>query len=100
VTISIYDQLVPVFSQMLSSLDKILTKAEADAESRKIDPLVLVNDRLAPDMLPLTRQVQIMTDGAKGAASRLAGVEPPKTGDGSQSLDVIGLPTLSQSLWR
>jgi hypothetical protein len=66
---------------MLSSLDKILTKAEADAESRKIDPLVLVNDRLAPDMLPLTRQVQIMTDGAKGAASRLAGVEPPKWAD-------------------
>jgi hypothetical protein len=47
---------------MLSNLDKIFTKAEADCEARKIDPLVFVNGRLAPDMLSLTRQVQIMTD--------------------------------------
>jgi hypothetical protein len=73
VSISIYDQFVPVFSTMLSNLDKIFTKAEADAEARKIDPAVLVSGRLAPDMLPLTRQVQIMTDMAKGGASRLAG---------------------------
>jgi hypothetical protein len=66
VSISLYDQFVPVFSHMLSNLDKIFTKAEADAEARKIDPLVFVNGRLAPDMLPLTRQVQIMTDQVKG----------------------------------
>jgi hypothetical protein len=85
VAITLYDQLVPVFSKMLTSLDKVLTKAEADAETRKIDPQVFVNGRLAPDMLPLVRQVQIMTDGAKGAASRLAGREPPKWADEEKS---------------
>jgi len=78
---SIYDQLVPPFTQMLESLDKVLSKAEADAAARKIDPQVFVNGRLAPDMLPLTRQVQIMTDQCKGGASRLAGQEPPKWAD-------------------
>jgi uncharacterized protein len=81
VAISIYDQLVPVFSQMLSALDKVLSKAEADATARKIDLDVFVNGRLAPDMLPLVRQIQIMTDQAKGCASRLAGQEPPKWAD-------------------
>jgi hypothetical protein len=78
---SLYDQLVPPFTQMLESLDKVLSKAEADAAARKIDPQVFVNGRLAPDMLPLTRQVQIMTDQCKGGASRLAGQEPPKWAD-------------------
>ena len=79
--ITIYDQLVPTFTQMLSALDKVLSKAEADAAARKIDPQVFVSGRLAPDMLPLTRQVQIMTDQAKGGSSRLAGQEPPKWPD-------------------
>ena len=83
--ISIYDQLVPVFTQMLSALDKVLSKAEADATSRKIDLEVFVNGRLAPDMLPLTRQIQIMTDQAKGSASRLAGQDPPKWADDEKS---------------
>ena len=83
--ITIYDQLVPVFSHMLSNLDKVLSKAEADAASRKIDLEVFVNARLAPDMLPLTRQIQIMTDQAKGGASRLAGQEPPKWPDDEKS---------------
>jgi hypothetical protein len=82
---SIYDQLVPVFAHMLSNLDKIFAKAETDAQARKIDPAVLVSARLAPDMLPLARQVQIMTDMAKGAASRLAGQEPPKWVDDEAS---------------
>ena len=84
-SITIYDQLVPVFSHMLSSLDKIFSKAEADAEARKIDPQVFVNGRLAPDMLPLVKQVQIMTDQVKGCASRLAGQEPPKWADDEKS---------------
>jgi hypothetical protein len=63
---------------MLTNLDNVLKKAEADCETRKIDPSVLVSARLAPDMFPLVRQVQIMTDQAKGGASRLAGLEPPK----------------------
>jgi hypothetical protein len=85
VSISIYDQLVPVFSHMLGQLDKVLTKGEADAEARKIDPQVFVNGRLAPDMLPLTRQIQILTDQAKGGSSRLAGLEPPKWADEEKS---------------
>jgi hypothetical protein len=85
VAITIYDQLVTVFSKMLSNLDNVLSKAEADAGARKIDLEVFTNGRLAPDMLPLTRQVQIMTDQAKGGASRLAGQEPPKWGDDEKS---------------
>jgi len=81
VAISIYDQLVPPFTQMLESLDKVLSKAEADATARKIDPQVFINARLAPDMLPLKVQVQIMTDQCKGGASRLTGQEPPKWAD-------------------
>jgi hypothetical protein len=81
VAISIYDQFVPVFSHMLQALDKVLGKAEADAAARKIDLEVFVNARLAPDMLPLTRQIQILTDQAKGCASRLAGQDPPKWAD-------------------
>ena len=78
---SIYDVFIPSFTQMLESLDKVLSKAEADAAARKIDPQVFINGRLAPDMLPLTRQIQIMTDQCKGGASRLAGQEPPKWAD-------------------
>src|SRR5262245_28541361 len=70
---------------MLTNLDKIFTKAEADAEARKIDPQVFVSGRLAPDMLPLTRQIQIMTDQAKGGSSRLAGRESPKWADEEKS---------------
>jgi hypothetical protein len=66
---------------MLTALDKVLSKAEADAAARKIDPQVFTNGRLAPDMLPLTRQIQIMTDQAKGGASRLAGQDSPKWAD-------------------
>ena len=83
--ITIYDQLVPTFSLMLSNLDKVLIKAEADAAARKIDLDVFVNGRLAPDMLPLTRQIQIMTDQVKGGASRLAGQESPKWADEEKS---------------
>ena len=80
-TTNLYATSVPAFLQMLKSLSSILTKAAAHAEAKKIDPSVFVNARLAPDMLPLTRQVQILTDQVKGCASRLAGQEPPKWAD-------------------
>jgi hypothetical protein len=76
-----YQASVPAFVQMLNNLSAILEKAEADAQDRKIDPEVLLDYRLAPDMLPLIRQVQIAADLAKGAAARLAGVEVPKHDD-------------------
>jgi hypothetical protein len=76
-----YQASVPVFLQMLNNLSAILDKAEAYAGNRKIDPEVLLNYRLAPDMFPFIRQIQIAADLAKGAAARLAGVEVPKHDD-------------------
>jgi len=79
--ISMYQVSVPVFTRMLNNLAAVLDKGAAYAEARKIDPLVLINARLYPDMLPLVKQVQIASDGAKGAVARLAGQEPPKYED-------------------
>ncbi len=76
-TISMYDASVPVFNQMLQSLSDILKKAVTYAENRKIDPTVLINSRLYPDMLPFVLQIRIATDTAKGCAARLAGIDPP-----------------------
>ncbi|HTM77104.1 MAG TPA: DUF1993 domain-containing protein, partial [Devosia sp.] len=80
-TISMYGASVPVFTRMLTNLLAILDKAELYAAERKIDLSVLVNDRLAPDMLPLKSQIQIATDHAKGATSRLAGKPVPSWAD-------------------
>ena len=79
--ISMYRASVPVFARNLRNLIGILRKAEASATERKIDQGVLLGYRLAPDMFPLTRQVQIATDMAKGCVSRLAGVEIPAYDD-------------------
>jgi hypothetical protein len=80
-TISMYAASVPVFSSMLKNLSHVLAKGEANAAQRKIDPAVFLNDRLAPDMLPLKAQVQIATDHAKGASARLSGRDPLKLED-------------------
>jgi hypothetical protein len=76
-----YQASIPVFIRMLGNLSVILNKAVAHAEARKIDPSIFVTARLAPDMLPLSRQVQIATDMAKGCAARLAGLEVPSYED-------------------
>jgi hypothetical protein len=81
VTISMYRASAPLLVLSLSNLKAILEKAAAHAEAKKIDPLVLVASRLYPDMFPLTRQVQIATDVAKGGMARLAGVDAPKYED-------------------
>jgi len=65
----------------MKSLDAILDKALASAEARKIDPSVLLGSRLAPDMFPLIRQIQIACDFGKGPMARLAGIENPKFDD-------------------
>jgi uncharacterized protein len=80
-SISLYDFSISVISRALSNLSAILDKAAAYAETKKIDPVVLAQARLYPDMYPLSRQVQIACDTAKGAAARLAGVEIPKHED-------------------
>jgi uncharacterized protein len=86
-SLSMYQTSVPAFLQMLKNLSAILDKAEAYAGSRKIDPEVLLNYRLAPDMFPLVGQIQIAADLAKGAAVRLAGVEVPKHDDTEKTFD-------------
>lgn len=85
-SVSLYDLSVPVFIQTLTQLRSILQKGLAHAETRKFDGAVLANSRLFPDMLPLTRQVQIASDAAKGAAARLSGTEPPKYEDNETTL--------------
>lgn len=76
-----YQASAPLFRQGLTSLAAFLDKAVAQCAERKIDPAVLLADRLAPDMLPFTRQVQLTADFAKNTMSRLAGREPPKLDD-------------------
>jgi hypothetical protein len=80
-SLSMYQASVPVLAHMLGNLSKILAKGAAYAEARKIEPSVLINDRLAPDMLPLSRQVQIAADISVRGAARLAGVEFPSNPD-------------------
>jgi hypothetical protein len=80
-TISMYSASVPVFKNMLGNLRYCLDKAQADAQARKFEPSVLVESRLAPDMLPLRKQVQIACDASKNGLARLAGVEAPKFDD-------------------
>ena len=75
-----------MFSRALNNLAAILEKAAAHAEARKIDPAVLINYRLYPDMLPLSKQIQIAADSAKGGVARLAGGEPPKYEDNETSI--------------
>lgn len=77
---------VDVFANTLGNLSAILEKAAANATARKFDPAVLLSARLAPDMLPLTRQVQIACDMAKNSTARLAGREPPRFEDTETSI--------------
>ena len=76
-TLSMYQASVPIFVQFLTSLSAVLEKAAAFAEAKKVEPAVLLNTRLAPDMFPLVRQVRAATDHAVNACGRLAGVELP-----------------------
>ena len=80
-TISMYQASVPVFVRMLQNLAGIVEKGAAHAAAKKIEPAVLINSRLYPDMLPFVKQIQIATDTAKGCAARLAGREPVKFED-------------------
>src|SRR3954470_1810711 len=83
--ISMYQASAPRFVNMLKNLSAILDKAQAHCEAKKIEPAALTTFRLYPDMFPLTRQVQIACDTAKGAVARLAGIEIPKHEDTEQT---------------
>jgi hypothetical protein len=78
---SFYDATVPAFLQILGSLTGLLTKAEAHCEARKIQPEVLLNARLFPDMLPLSKQVQLACDFAAKGCARLTHSEVPSVPD-------------------
>jgi uncharacterized protein len=78
-----------VFVNALGNLSWILDKAAGSAAQRKIDPAVLLGARLAPDMLPLTRQVQIACDLAKNSVARLAASEPPRFEDTETSIEQL-----------
>ena len=83
--ISLYSASVPVFKQMLGSMSAVLAKAEAHATEKKIEPDVLMQARLYPDMLPLMRQVHVATEFARGGSARLAGVDVPAADNKEQS---------------
>ena len=80
-----YQASAPRFVNILKNLSAILDKAQAHAEAKKIDPTVFTSARLYPDMLAMSRQVQIATDTAKAAMARLAGAEIPKYEDTEQT---------------
>lgn len=86
---SIHDASIPVFVRALQNLAHVLEKGRADAEARGIEPSVLIGDRLAPDMLPLSRQIQIASDMVKNGAARLAGIDPPSYEDNEASFDEL-----------
>ena len=84
-SISMYQASIPQFSKMLTNLSYILKKGEEFASAKSLDSKALVEGRLAPDMFPLTKQVQIACDQVKNGMARIAGVEPPKFEDDEAS---------------
>jgi uncharacterized protein len=76
---------VPIFQRMLGNLLKVMDKAEAHAAARKFSPDAYLPLRLAPDMLPFSKQIQIASDNAKGCAARLAGQDIPAWADDETS---------------
>jgi len=77
---------LPVFATMLGNLNHMLDKAQHFIDAKGCDPVAITQYRLAPDMLPFTRQILIACDAAKNGAARIAGVEPPRFADDEQTL--------------
>ena len=88
-TLSMHQASVSVFARQLTSLSGLLTKGAAFADEQQIDPSTLIEARLAPDMHPLARQVQIASDAAKGGCARLAGIDIPSYPDDETSFDTL-----------
>ena len=86
-TISMHSASAPVFTKMLGNMLNWLEAAKAHAEAKKFDTSVYLTLRLAPDMLPFTRQIQIASDAAKACMARLAGQTAPSWEDNEASLD-------------
>ena len=88
-TVSLYTASVPVFKQLLGGLDDVLGKAQAHAIEKKIEPGALTQARLFPDMFPLSKQVQIACDFARGVTARLAGADVPSYEDKELTFDEL-----------
>jgi len=88
-TISMYSASAPVFARMLGNMLKWMEAAKAHAEAKKFDTANYVGMRLAPDMLPFARQIQIASDAAKGCVARLAGQTAPSWEDNETSFDEL-----------
>ena len=86
---SFYDATIPAYLQILNALSGLLSKAEAHCKAKNIEPGVLLGARLYPDMLPLTKQIQLACDFAGKTSARLAGVEVPTTPDTEKTFDEL-----------
>lgn len=78
-----------VFKKALTQLLHVMDKGAASAKARNFEAGVLVNSRLAPDMLPFARQIQLTSDFAKNSMARLAGIDPPRFEDNETSMDEL-----------
>ena len=87
--IPIYSMTVPAFVRGLNNLNAILDKAQEFIDTKKLDQIALLEDRLIADMLPFRRQVQIACDFAKGGTARLTGIEPPKFEDTETTIEQL-----------
>jgi hypothetical protein len=86
---SFYDATVPAFLQILNSLSGLLTKAEAHCKAKNIQPEVLLGSRLFPDMLPLSKQIQLASDFAAKGCARLTHSEVPSTPDTEKTFEEL-----------
>jgi hypothetical protein len=87
--ISMYAMSHDVFRKSLSQLLHVMEKGVANAKTRNFDSSVLANSRLAPDMLPFAKQIQLTSDFAKNSMARLAGVDPPKFEDNEMTMEEL-----------
>ena len=87
--ISMYAMSHDVFKKALTQLLHVMEKGVANAKTRNFDPNVFVTQRLAPDMLPFSRQIQLTSDFAKNSMARLAGIDPPKFEDTETNIDEL-----------
>lgn len=87
--LSMYSSSIPVLTRNLNNLSALLQKGADHAAAKNFDPSVLVNARLAPDMFPLSRQIQIACDVSKGCAARLGGLEAPVYEDNEASIEEL-----------
>ncbi|HKU91141.1 MAG TPA: DUF1993 domain-containing protein [Steroidobacteraceae bacterium] len=87
--ISMYAMSHAVFRKALTQLLHVMEKGIANAKARNFDPNVFVTQRLAPDMLPFAKQIQLTSDFAKNSMARLAGIDPPKFEDNETTIDEL-----------